>query len=93
MTYKLASSIRSMVYHLNQTWGCDNFKCAIACPSEVENRWEVNLFQTNARGGYDAELWAIAIAIQKAGCGLAIMPSTYDVGTKRGHFVECIKIF
>lgn len=93
MTYKLATSIRSMVYHLNQSWGCDNFKCAIENPSEVSNRWEVNLFNANARGGYDAEMWALAIAIQKAGCGLCIMPSTYDAGPKRGHFVECIKIF
>ena len=93
MTYKLATSIRSMVSQLNQTWGSDNFKCAISNPSEVGNRWEVNLFNSNACGGYDAELWVIAIAIQKAGCGLCIMPSTYGAGTKRGHFVECIKIF
>lgn len=93
MTYKLASSIRSMVYHLSQTWERDNFKCAISNPSEVSNRWEVHLYNSNPAYGYDAELWAIALAIQKAGCGLCIMPSTYDAGTKRGHFVECITIY
>lgn len=93
MTYKLATSIRTMVYYLNETWGNDNFKCAIANPSEVGNRWEVNLFQTNAYGGYEAELRVIAIAIQKAGCGLTITKSTYDAGTKIGHRVECVTIF
>lgn len=93
MTYKLATSIRTMVYHLNETWGSDNFKCAIGNPSEVGNRWEVYLFSTNARLTYESELWAIALGIQRAGAGLIVNKSTYDAGTKRGHYVECIKIF
>ena len=93
MNYKLASSIRRMVGHLNEMWDQDKFKCAIQNPSEVGNRWEVCLFSVNENCDYDAELWAIALGIQKAGCGLCVMKSTYDACTRRGHFVECIKIF
>ena len=93
MTYKLALSIRNMVKNLDETRGGDNFKCAIGNPSEVGNRWEVYLFNTNARFDYESELWAIALGIQRASVGLIVNKSTYDAGTKRGHFVECIKIF
>lgn len=93
MTYKLASSIRSMVKNLNESWGEDHFCCGLVNEYNREGKWECHLYVKQDSSTYKTELYAIALGIQKAGCGLCIIETTYNKGTKKTDYVESICIF
>lgn len=93
MTYKLASSIRRMVEHLSATWTHDHYVCAIENEFGGKDNWECHLYSRDNDRGFSAELWAIALGIQKAGCGINVCESYYNKGTTEPDYIKTISIF
>lgn len=93
MTYDLASSIRSVVYSLNKTWISDHYECALAKRTNLNGSWECHLFLRKGNFNFMGELWAVAIAIEKAGCGITIRETTYNRGTKEPEYVPSICLY
>ena len=78
MTYKQANSIRELVYQLSNTWVSEPYVCALEHETSTNDTWICHLYQKRGETGYKSELWAIANAIEKAGCGIKITESTYN---------------
>lgn len=93
MTYKLASSIRRMVEHLNETWTNDHYVCAIENEVGGKNNWECHLYDKSGTGVFIGELWAIALAIEKAGCGIHANEDEYNRGTTKPDYVKTICLY
>lgn len=92
MTYEQARSIRELVSQLSKTWRNDPFVCALDKVNISNDSWSCHLFTRKGYNGYTSELWAIAIAIEKAGCGLALSESSYNRGTSKPEYVNTIWI-
>lgn len=92
MTYKQANSIRELVSQLSKTWANDPFVCALDKVNTSEEPWSCHLFPREGCKGYTPELWAIALAIGGAGCGLVISESSYNRGTSKPDYVNTIWI-
>lgn len=90
MTYKLASSIRRMVEHLNETWAHDHYVCAIVNEFGGKDNWECHLFNKNYDRGFEGEMWALALAIEKAGFCITANTSYYNQGTTEPDYVKTI---
>ena len=93
MTYDLAASIRSLVYSLNKTWLNDHFECALVKRTYPDGSWECHLITRKGSLDFKGELWAIAIAVEKAACGITIKESTYNRGTKEPEIVPSICLY
>ena len=93
MTYKQANSIRELVYQLSNTWLSEPYACALERETCTKETWKCHLYQKIGETHYMGELWALALAIEKAGCGIKITESTYNRGTTKPEYVESICIY
>lgn len=90
MTYKLASSIRRMVEHMSETWLNDPYVCACVNEAGGKDNWECHFFLRKGERRFNGELWAIALGIQKASCGIILCESHYNRGIINPEYVETI---
>lgn len=93
MTYKQANSIRELVYQLSNTWIAEPLACALEKETCTKDTWKCHLYQRAGERGYKGELWALALAIEKASCGFRIIESIYNRGTTKPEYIESICIY
>lgn len=75
MYLELASKIKRVVELLSNTWISNPYTCELVNELGEDDTWECHLYSGESRMRYRGELWALGLAIEKAGCGIKVRES------------------
>ena len=75
MNVVLASKIRRVVELLSNTWISNPYSCELVNELGDDDTWECHLFLRDSTTRAMGELWALGLAIEKAGCGIKVRES------------------
>lgn len=93
MKLVLASKIRRVVELLSNTWISDPYSCELVKELGGDDTWECHLYLKKNVEAYKGELWALALAIEKAGCGIKVRESFIYRGETRQVKINTICIY
>lgn len=93
MKLVLASRIRRVVELLSKTWVLDPYSCELVNELGDDESWECHLFPKDSTMRGRGELWALGLAIEKAGCGIRVRESFIYKGETGEIKVDTICIY